>query len=37
MQVISVSGSKILMFTAGDIWNGPGFRLISPESSKRKW
>ena len=37
MQVISASGSQILVFTAGGIWNGPGLRLTSTESSKRKW
>ena len=32
-----LSGSQIVTFTVEDIWTGPGFRLTSPESSKKNW
>ena len=35
MQTFLLSGSQILVFTAGDIRTSSRFRLTSPESSKK--
>ena len=34
MQTVLLSGSQILVVTAADVWNRPGFRLTFPKVAK---